>query len=127
MTFVQCFDEIIYTIVLPMKFSDWLLEEMRLQDNMSQAELHRASGVSESMISKILLNERQPSAKVCKKLATGLNKAPDVVQQAAGLLPPKRSEYSPEIIELVEMYEVLPKEVRDHVQELVRSFYNRNK
>ena len=127
-TNVKLSDEIIYTVVnMPIEFSDWLNERMREQDGMTQAELHRASGISEGMISKLLDGTRKPSAKTIYKLARALNLNPDDIQRVLGLLPPKRSEYSPEIINLVEMYEVLPKEKRDHVRELVRSFYNRYK
>jgi transcriptional regulator with XRE-family HTH domain len=49
-----------YATIVSMKFSDWLIEELKKRDNMTQAELARRSGLTSGAISNYLRNGGDP-------------------------------------------------------------------
>lgn len=67
-------------------FSDWLLKELN-ERNWTQADLHRASGLTTAAISKYFAG-RIPDEVSLKKIAHAFEMKPDVVFRAAGVLPP---------------------------------------
>ena len=66
-------------------FSEWLQGEMEKLD-MSQADLARRSRISKAYISRIINNQREPSAEILVLLASALNLPSEEVFRAAGLL-----------------------------------------
>jgi transcriptional regulator with XRE-family HTH domain len=81
------------------KFSGWLSLQLS-EKNLSQAELARRSGITQSNISLVLNEKRNPGPDFCKKIARGLKMPPEKVYRAAGLLSPKK--ITEEIIEQAE-------------------------
>ena len=68
-----------------MDFAKWLDKQLYDQ-RMSPADLARASGLSEGVISNLRNSKRQPTPRTLNKIAAGLKKSPLEVFQRAGLL-----------------------------------------
>ena len=66
-------------------FPNWLLGEIK-KAGWTQAELARRSGISKAYISRLINEQREPSAETLKLLASALNLPNEEVFRAAGLL-----------------------------------------
>ena len=71
---------------MSIEFINWLDAQMS-ERGMSQRELARRSGVSAGAINHVLSGKRNPGEILCRKIAKGLNLAPEIVMRAAGMLP----------------------------------------
>lgn len=69
-----------------MEFSDWLSAELEKR-RWTQADLHRASGISRAVISKIISKTSQPKPETIEQIARAFRMRPEIVFQKAGLLP----------------------------------------
>lgn len=67
-------------------FAEWLQGEMNVRE-MTKADLVRASGISQSQISKILGMQSPPGKKSLKAIAQAFHLPPEYVFRIAGLLP----------------------------------------
>lgn len=67
-------------------FSDWMVKEL---DNRgwSQADLSRASGLTDATISRVLSETRNPGKDFCVKVAKAFVMSPEDVMRKAGILP----------------------------------------
>jgi transcriptional regulator with XRE-family HTH domain len=81
------------------RFNEWLSEKLT-EKELSQAELARRAGTTQSAISLVLSENRNPGPEFCEKIARGLKISLEEVYRAAGLLPPKSK--ADEIIEQAE-------------------------
>jgi transcriptional regulator with XRE-family HTH domain len=79
-------------------FNDWLLNQLKQQD-WSQADLARASGLTTAAISRYI-SGRTPDEAALRKIAKALRLPPELVFEKAGLLPTK-SELTPKKRELM--------------------------
>lgn len=68
-------------------FNDWLIQQLKDKD-WSQADLHRASGLTSAAISKYI-NGRTPDEDSLRKIAHAFKLPVELVFEKAGLLPPK--------------------------------------
>lgn len=90
------------------KFADWLLNELKKR-NMSQADLSKASGVSNAQISRVLAGTRGIGTDALTKISRVLQLPSETVLRAAGLLPPQSPE-SELINSIVHLTSELPPE-----------------
>lgn len=68
-------------------FSVWLLQEIESR-GWNQAELHRKSGLSRTVISDVLSNKVSPGYEFCIAVGKALHVPGDHIMRIAGLLPP---------------------------------------
>lgn len=68
-------------------FSTWLNNELNAR-NWNQAELHRKSGMSRTVISNVIAEKVFPGFEFCIGVAKALDLPPEFVMRKAGLLPP---------------------------------------
>ncbi len=99
-------------------FSEWLQKEM-LERDMSQADLVKVSGLSRSVVSKVINQNSWPTPDTIKAIAKGLKLPEAIVFQAAGLLPPA-TEGGEEQDELIFLFKQLGAEDRREMLELLR-------
>lgn len=69
-----------------MELKDWIDQEIK-QKNWSRRELARRTGLSTSLVQKILKGERNPSTEFCIKVAQALGESPEKLLRMAGILP----------------------------------------
>lgn len=69
------------------EFGQWLEAELESRE-WGPTRAAREMGVSHSMVSQWIDGLRNPGARSVGKIAQGLNMDPEVVMEAAGLLPP---------------------------------------
>lgn len=83
------------------KFTHFIEEELERR-GWSRADLARASGISQSMLSHIWAGTRNPGTEVCEGIARAFKMPPETVYRAAGLLPPvaREDELTAEILHL---------------------------
>lgn len=67
-------------------FADWLLKELK-NKNMSQADLARASGVTNAQISRVIGGSRGVGPEALAKIAKALHASPEYVFELAGVFP----------------------------------------
>lgn len=102
-----------------MKFNDWLLEKLKEQD-WSQADLARASGLTRAAISRYINDyARKPDEDALRKIAKALSMAPEAVFRAAGILPPV-SEIDAMIEEIIETTRHMSREEQREVLNYIR-------
>jgi len=65
-------------------FGSWLLRELGKR-GMSQADLAREAGLTTATVSRVINQERAPSAGTCAKVAQGLDMRPEDVYKRAGI------------------------------------------
>lgn len=97
----------------------WLSQELDRR-GWSHRELARNTGFSQSLVSKTLSGERNPSADFCIKVAQVLGESPETLLRLAGILPPgppASPSDNPTLQELVELARNLPPE---QLKELLR-------
>ena len=70
-------------------FAKWIQAELDRRD-MTQADLARKSGMPKATISNVVSSQRRAGSSFCRRLAKALDIPPDIVYQAAGLLPPEK-------------------------------------
>lgn len=99
------------------KFSDWLLQELDKRD-WNQAELHRRSGMSRTVISDVLAGKYQPGWEFCANVAKALQLPAEIVMSTAGLLP-KIDDSKIEIKQLIYSYEKLNAADRQTILDLM--------
>ena len=82
-------------------FSAWLLQEMESR-GWNQAELHRKSGLSRTIISDVLSSKVSPGYDFCIAVGKALHIPGDHLMRLAGLLPtiPERTEEADQLIYL---------------------------
>ncbi len=68
-------------------FSGWLLRELEHR-GWNQAELHRKSGLSKTIISDVISDKVTPGYEFCIAIGKALQVPPESVMRLAGLLPP---------------------------------------
>jgi len=67
-------------------FSGWLLQELENR-GWNQAELHRKSGLSKTIISDVISDKVTPGYEFCIAIGKALHIPPEIVMRLAGLLP----------------------------------------
>lgn len=72
---------------MPVDFDQWLIYELNTR-GISQAELARMAGVSNTAISDAISMKHPPGFKLCAAIADALGLSPEFVFRKAGLLPP---------------------------------------
>lgn len=106
------------------QFSEWLREQMRLRDNMKQAELARRVGVAQSMVSRWVRGESTPEPENGRRLATVFHvREADVLRLAGHLV---EAEAPPSIkprADAVDLLEQALAVVRQLREERVRDEY----
>lgn len=104
-----------FSIVDKTIFSEWLIGVME-QKKMTQADLHRSSGLSRTSISNYYNGYRAPDRDAIFAIAKGLDINPNVVMQAAGLLP--ETQEVGNFDDWKYLLEQLPEEDRDELYEI---------
>lgn len=100
-------------------FRDWLTEELNRR-GWSKSELARQAGLSPSIVSKMLLGDRNITADQCIKLAQALGLSPVLLLVKAGILPPQESSNDPTIEELLDIARQLPGPAREELLSYAR-------
>jgi len=108
-----------------MRFADWLNEMMK-QRNLSQSELARRAGISQSGISLILSGERNPGSDVCRGIADALDLPPKTVFIEAGLFPPE-PDFDPDAEEVLRLFRKLPPTEKDIILIQMRALARRER
>ncbi len=114
-----------FLVINKLYFSEWLQKELR-EKGMSQADLSKASGLSRSIISKVINQNSWPTPDTIKAIAKGLRLPEATVFQAAGLLPPAK-EGGEEQDRLIYLFQQLDAEDRKEMLELLRFKVERGK
>jgi transcriptional regulator with XRE-family HTH domain len=83
-------------------FSEWLRQQMKDADDMSQAELSRRSGLSPSQVSKLLSMQSPPGKVALLAIADAFHLKKETVFRAAGILPeePRNDELLEQLTQL---------------------------
>ena len=103
---------------MSLAFSTWLINQMREQD-LSQADLARASGLTRQTINYYLsARSKQPDEFALQKIAKGLGLPIEEVYRAAGT-PTSIPTKSVLIERILNIYESLPLEEKENVMEYV--------
>ena len=92
-------------------FSVWLLQEIESR-GWNQAELHRKSGLSRTVISDVLSNKVSPGYEFCIAVGKALHVPGDHIMRIAGLLPPI-PEQTQQIEQLVYLFNKMDPRQRD--------------
>ncbi len=108
----------------PPDFAKWLNGEMRSRE-WSQNRLAREAGLSRGEISRVM-NGKQPSFNVCKKIAHALDFSLDFVLREAGLQL-KPSGYDDKLKRVVATLTLLEQDDLDELLELARIRLRRKK
>lgn len=103
-------------------FSVWLLQEMESR-GWNQAELHRKSGLSRTIISDVLSNKVSPGYDFCIAVGKALHIPGDQIMRLAGLLPTV-PEHTEQTEQLIYLFEKLGESERQVILNIVRSFLN---
>lgn len=99
-------------------FSVWLLQEIESR-GWNQAELHRKSGLSRTVISDVLSNKVSPGYEFCIAVGKALHVPGDHIMRIAGLLPPI-PEQTQQIEQLVYLFERLNEKDRQTVLDMMQ-------
>lgn len=99
-------------------FANWLTDELENR-NMSQADLHRASGLSRTAISQVISDTRKPGSEFCLSIARALNLPPEYVFRKAELLPPQ-DEINQDIEETVYLLKMLEPDDLEEIKQIAR-------
>lgn len=99
-------------------FSVWLLQEMESR-GWNQAELHRKSGLSRTVISDVLSNKVSPGYEFCIAVGKALHVPGDHIMRIAGLLPPL-PERTQQIEQLIYLFERLNEKDRQTVLDMMQ-------
>ena len=101
-------------------FNEWLLEQLKA-NNWSQADLARATGLSNAAISRYF-GGRIPDKEELRRIAHALKLPPEFVFEKAGLLPTKPKE-NEKIIQMRHLLAdpVLTDEDREEILELIKT------
>lgn len=101
-------------------FSEWLANKLE-EENLSQADFSRLSGISRPQISRIINGGRGVGEEGLNKIAKALNIAPDIVFRAANFLP-KATTKKEEHEQLIHIYENLPSDKKIELLKLAKFF-----
>lgn len=99
-------------------FSQWLIEQLEKR-NWKPAELSRRAGINTGLLSRLLSRERMPGPTTCRGIADAFQLPPQVVFQAAGLMP-SPPEYDEVIEEIRYLSAKVSKEKRRQILEYIR-------
>ena len=99
-------------------FSVWLLQEIESR-GWNQAELHRKSGLSRTVISDVLSNKVSPGYEFCIAVGKALHVPGDHIMRIAGLLPPL-PERTQQIEQLIYLFERLNEKDRQTVLDMMQ-------
>lgn len=91
------------------KLLNWLNDRMQ-QERISQRQLGKMAGISNTTISKVMSGDMPPSYDFCAAIANAFGERPEKVMRLAGLLPPsggKLDDLSEAEAELVKLYRSL--------------------
>lgn len=99
-------------------FSVWLLQEIESR-GWNQAELHRKSGLSRTVISDVLSNKVSPGYEFCIAVGKALHVPGDHIMRIAGLLPPI-PEQTQQIEQLVYLFERLNEKDRQTILDMMQ-------
>ena len=99
-------------------FSVWLLQEIESR-GWNQAELHRKSGLSRTVISDVLSNKVSPGYEFCIAVGKALHVPGDHIMRIAGLLPPL-PERTQQTEQLVYLFERLNEKDRQTVLDMMQ-------
>lgn len=99
-------------------FSEWLENELQIR-NITPAELARKSGLSQSVVSRVINNERKPSPETLQKFARGLRISVQEIYNAAGMLPPVQDVKNALADRFAEVLAELPDEDVDEIYNLI--------
>jgi transcriptional regulator with XRE-family HTH domain len=114
-----------YAMVYAPSFAEWL-ENVMVQQGLSQSELARRSGVTRSAINGVLKGTRGPGVDLANGIAKALKLPPEEVYRAAGLLPPA-IDVDEEIERIIHEVEKLPPQDREEVLAFIRMKKNLRK
>jgi len=101
------------------RFTQWLSEAMASR-NWSQGELARRSGLSQSMVSLLVLGRNAPGVDTLQCLARAFNMRREDVFRIAGYLEPLPDQDDPALAELQYLVKRLPTLARKRVLDYVR-------
>lgn len=101
------------------RFTQWLSEAMAAR-NWSQGELARRSGLSQSMVSLLVLGRNAPGVDTLQCLARAFNMRREDVFRIAGYLDPLPDQDDPALAELQYLVKRLPTLSRQRVLDYVR-------
>ena len=105
------------------KLREWLSQELdRL--NWSHRELARKSDLSQSIVSKTIRGDRNPSAEFCIKVATALGQPPEKLLRLADILPDTQED-DPTLTELFDSLRNMSSEQRKEVLRYVHFLQSR--
>ena len=100
------------------KFSVWLQQEIDTR-GWNQAELHRKSGLSRTIISDVLSGKVSPGFDFCVAIGQAFHLPGDQVLRLAGLLPPVPAK-TEQHEKLLYMYDQLNKQDQETVLSMMR-------
>lgn len=101
------------------KFSTWINSTLR-ERGWTQADLHRASGLSRATISKLASPERfTPNPETVTAIAKAFKLPPVFVYKQAGLIPQEKDK-SPTLEEANQLLDELPEEYQKQALALIR-------
>jgi transcriptional regulator with XRE-family HTH domain len=83
-------------------------------------ELARQTRVSESTISRIVSGKRNPSSRLCRRIAETLHVPPEAVFREAGLLPDSDDE-APGVREALYLFRELPEDEQRRILLIMRT------
>ena len=98
------------------------LRSLRKQNNLSQAELARATGVHTSHIGRYERDKSQPSADKLKKMADILNVSSDYLIEGASPKAAKASFEDRELLQQFQKVEQMPEEEKNVIKILLDAF-----
>jgi transcriptional regulator with XRE-family HTH domain len=105
----------------------WISQEVDRR-GWSYRELARRSGVSHTLVSRMLSGDMPPSADFCIKVAQALEEPPEKLLRLAGILPPSlASEDDPTIAEIQDILKNLPPAQHKEVLRFLRFLYQASK
>lgn len=97
-------------------FVDWLWDELNKR-GWGQAQLVKRSGVSQSVLSRIMSNSRKPGPEALRKIARALQVPEETAFRAAGVLGNRPEPLAPDIALMIQ--ELSPAD-RDIIVALMR-------
>ena len=99
-------------------FSKWLGEKIE-ETRLSQREIAKLSGISQSLISQVVSARSPATANFCVQIAPVIGETPETVMRLAGILPPEPPQLpddDPALAELLTLARRLPP---DKLQEVI--------
>ncbi len=102
------------------KFVSWLKKKMQIR-NIGNNELARRAGFSNSYVSDILTEKKEPTYNFCEGIAKALDQPLELVLRKARLLPPKSGpEEDPIVVEGAEILRWLSTPVQEFAISILR-------